>query len=1037
MGIDPFSLVMFAASTAYQLSEANKMKAKMKAAEEARKGFEITVSGAAAPLPVCYGKNILGGVEVKHMITSGYAAATLGSSTHFVENFDNTTVGGNKNKYLHVQYALCHEGIAGVQGIHVNDLAYDDPEQRFSHSIRTYSDGGTADAISTANGAPSTNTFTGVAYAAATFRLDRDDPQYNGAPLLGFMVKGRKVRSVELNAGVYSLSTSFVYSNNSALCLLDFLLDGNFGRGLSVDEVDLKSFYDSALICGATVSSGRSVAGVVNGGAGTRDIPLYECNITLDTNKTIRENIRSIMDTMALAELVWSSEGKYKLLVEYPTSQAETDALVHASHYFTDDDIVRDDITLSWPSASDRFNQVTVSFMNEHEDFKSDSMTWPTSYSAAHTAYLAEDNQQPFAGSMRLDGITDPYHALARAEQMVRQSRGTRTLSLRVTKKGLSLEPGDFININSVNTGILDEVFRVQSIEVNSDFSVALVCYSFDHNNLAWNVNDDIAYAVRPTYDFSVEPVTSLVYTAGRPAGDHTAIAELNWSSPTDNSFKAVVYYTDAAGDLVILGETSSNSFYLYPRGDWSDGESVTFTVKAQTPFGRLSEAATVTNTVVSSPPAPTSFSASEALYQTNAASGVKARATLSFSEPVGGVEPKDFRVEYYRDEDGSTYELLGHTVGETLVFNDVRAGNYHFKITPTSWFGVEGVPLIGTKEILGLSAIPSDPTGLEGSVTDTGILLTWDEPADLDVRAGGHTQVRYVRDDTISPTWATAQVIVERIGGLTTTATLPVASGYYLIKHFDSSGNPSAGFQQFLNTYAGPGFNIVETLSEDPSFSGVKTNCTVVGSNLELDAGVTSMSYTFANSIDLGSVESVRLIPNLKATITDGATTVADYDLISAVARFSGPIVDGAVNFEVRYTDDDPSGTPTWSAWEAFTVGNYRHRGFEFRLTAVVGATSYTISVSELSLTADKEDTTKRGSSTSSTGGDTTVTFSTPFYSGVSGTEVPYVGVNTVGGSSGDTVNIVSTSATSFVYSVYNSGARVARTVNWAAVGP
>lgn len=1029
-------LILFVASTAYQVSEQNKMKKKQAAADEARKGFEFTTSGEAAPIPVVYGKNILGGVAVKHHITSNYTSGSLGSSTHFVENFANTTATGTKNEYLHVQYALCQDGIEDVQSVKVNDLDYNDTEQLFSHSIRTFNTGGTADAIATVNGIPSTNTFTGTSYASATFKLNRDDPQYNGSPSMGFLVKGRKVRAVELNTGVYSLATSYVYSNNPALCLLDYMLNADFGRGITVADLDLQSFYDAAVVCGTTVSVGRAISGAVNGGAGTRDIPLYECNITLDPSDTIRDNIESIMSTMALAELTWSSEGKYKLLVEYPTSQVETDALVDASHYFTDDDIIRDEISLSWPSASERFNQATVSFINEHEDFKSDSMTWPKTNSTAHTTYLTEDNNQPFVGSTTLEGVTDPYHALATAEQVVRQSRSMVTLTMTVTKKGLSLEPGDFINVTSTTSNISDEVYRVQSIEVMADFTVKLTCYFFDYTSLAWNVNDDIAYSVKPTYDFTVEPVTSLAYTAGKPSGDHTALAELTWTAPTDGSFKSVIYYTDGSGDLVILGETSSSNFYIYPKDIWADAESVTFTVKAQTPFGRLSTGVAVTNTVVKTPVAPTTFSLVETLYQTNKAAGVKARATISFVEPSGGVEPKDYRVEYYRDEDGSTYQLLGYTVGQTYVFNDIRAGNYHFRITPISWFDDEGIALVGTQEVLGLTAVPSDPAGFIGTVQSTGIILSWTKSPDLDVLFGGHTQIRFARDTGTAPNWPDAQILVNQVDGNATSKSVPFTPGYFLIKHFDSTGNESASSSSFLNTFAGANFNQVADVSEEITFSGTKTNCTVVGSELVLDDGQTSMEYQFADTLDLGEVVEVTLAPNFVASSYD-LTLVSSYALISALTSFAGRDNTGSVSFEVRRTDDDPTGTPTWTAWEPLIAGFYNNRAFQIRVSASVIDTDFTVVFSSLGVTVDKEDTTKSGQSSSSASVDTTVTYTVPFYGGINGLTTPRLGVNIIGGNSGDNVVIATRTKSAFSYSVYDSGgSRVARDVDWQSIG-
>ena len=1027
--------VLFVASTVYQQKRQKELKRRQQASEEARKGFTLTVSGEAVPIPVVYGKNLLGGIATKYAVTDSYSSGTLSGSDNFAQGFINISFPGKKNEYLHVQHALCHGGIEEVAGVKVNDLDYNDPDQRFSHLIRTFRDGGSADPIASSNGIPSTNSFTGVAYASSTFKLDRDDPQYNGSPQMGFLVKGRRVRPVTFSGGVYTLSATYTYSNNPAWCLLDYLLNGDFGRGLSEDEVDLKSFYEAAQVCGTIVVSNRNVSGVVNGGPTTRDIPLYECNITLDTSKRVRDNIGDILSTMGLAELTWSSEGKYKLLVEYPTTVGEQDALVDPSHHFTDADIVRRDIKLHWPSASERYNQVTVTFLNEHEDFKSDSVTWPKTSSTAYTTYLTEDNNQPFRATLGADGTTDPYHALAMAEQLVREARSAKSVDLTVTKKGMSLEPGDFIKITSANAGLIGEVFRVQGIEVNDDFTVKLSCTLFDFNTLAWNVNDNIDYSVRPTFDFKVEPVTGLTYTAGSPVLDQTAVGELTWTEPTDGSFKCVVYYT-VDGTTKVLGETTGESFLVHPRPEWPDGQSVTFTVKSQTPLGRLSAGVSVATNVARTPNAPNSFSLDETLYQTNKASGVKARATLSFSESGVGVSVRENKIEYYRVGDGTTYRLLGYTPSDTYVYNDVRAGSYSFKVTPISWYGYEGTPLVATATVLGLSAIPSDPTGFTSKVTDSGILLNWDTPADLDVVSGGVTEIRYVRNDVVIPKWESAQVIVNNISGSTTTATLPIAPGYYLIKHVDSSGNYCANAAQILNTFVGPEYNAIATLAEDPTFSGTKVNCSVVASKLELTLGQTSMSYDFSNQIDLGSVENIRLTPTLTALITDGTTVVADYNPVGGVTRFAGPIVDAAADFQVRTTEDDPSGSPTWSDWETFTVGNYRARGFQFRLRATVGSPTYTVSVSELGLIADKADVYKRGTSTSSAGGDTTVTFADPFYGGIGGTDVPYVGVNIVGGSHGETVTIVSITKDDFTYSVYKGGSRVAGSVNWQAVG-
>lgn len=1031
-------VVMTVASVAYQAVQQKKMKKAQAAAADARKGFEFTVSGESAPLPAVYGKQMLGGVATSRKIATGFSETSSTEDTLFATGLGTDTITGTKSEFLHVQYALCQGGIEGVQGMLVNGLTYDDGSAGFQHRIRIYNDTlSSAPSTHTAMGFPSTNLFTGAASSTATYRLNRDDYNYNGEPQVQFLTKGRKVRAVELNTGVYSLASTYVYSNNPALVLIDYLTNAEFGRDLPVAKLDLESFYNTAAVCDTVVTSGRSIGGLVNGGAGTRDIPLYECNITLDTEATIRENIERILETMGFAEMMWSPEGKYRLTLDYPTTLAETNALIPSTHVFTDDNILRDDVSLSWLSASERSNQATVNFMNEHEDFKEDSMTWPVFGSTVYNTYLTEDNQQPLRKNLQVAGITDPYHALARAEQEVRKSRELFTIEFTADKQALSVEIGDLIKLTLSTSGLTDEVFKVNAMEVRADMSVKISAYSFSHEMLAWNVNDDIAYATRPTYDFTVDDPTSVAYTATTSALDVNSIGYLSWVNPVEGASTAVVTYTTADTTTPVkLAETSGTSLPIYPRADWADGETVTFKVRIKSPLGKMSTGVTAVAAVNYTPASPTTGAVTEALYQTNTAAGVKARASLSWEHTGAGVTPVHYRVEYYRDEDGSTYAHLDNVTDTDYIFNDVRAGNYHFRVTAISGLLYNSVPLVFTSEVTGLTAVPSDPTGFTGTVQSTGIILSWTKPTDLDVLFGGHTQIRFARDTGTAPNWPDAQVLINQVDGNATSKSVPFTSGYFLIKHFDSTGNESATAQTFLNDFAGTNFNQVADVDEAPTFGGTKTGCTVVGSELHIDAGVASMTYEFTDAIDLGEAVEVTLSPDFVARSYDNVP-VSSYALISALTNFAGRDNSGSVNFEVRTTDDDPTGTPTWSAWEPLIAGFYNNRAFEVRVTATTTDTDFALEFVSIGITLDKADITKSGQSTSSAVADTTVTYTVPFYGGINGLTTPRLGVNIIGGSAGDNTVIATRTKNGFSYSVYDSGgSRVAKDVDWQSIG-
>ena len=578
-------VIITVVSFVYQQQQQARLKRKMEAEADKRKGFMIPTRGQAAYIPVIYGKQATGGIETAHKTKNSFNNYNNNSDETFSEDFSNSAQAGSKNEFLFVQAALCHDNIQSVKTIYVNDTHYDEEKSKFNHRFTIHHEGGTADAMATANGFSNKNKFTNCAFVTSAYKLNRDDPQYSGIPSPLYLIKGKKVKPINLSGGNYSLG-SRSYSNNPALCLLDYLLDSDYGRGLSLSQVDLPSFHHAMQVCATTVTT-RTVGGRINdvdpiltfsnfssfpneGESGiiykdensgvfykwdtsvnpdayvqttvnTQNIPLYECNITLDTEAKLRDNIEKIMNTMGLAELIWSSEGKYKLLLEYPSSQTALNNLVNSSHVFNENNIIRENVTIGWPSASDRFNQSTVTFINEFEDFKEDSETWPPTGSSVHNTYLSEDNNQPFTGDLNLEGITTPYHARAKAEQLVRQSREMRTLKVTLDKAALTLEPGDFIKLTSDNLDISNEIFRVTSVSVNSDLTVEIEAYLFTINMLAWNINDDIAYAQKPVFDFTLESVTNVTSTPGffvNNDGTLTHYIDVEWDHPGSFSYE-------------------------------------------------------------------------------------------------------------------------------------------------------------------------------------------------------------------------------------------------------------------------------------------------------------------------------------------------------------------------------------------------------------------------------------------------------------------------------------------------------------------
>jgi hypothetical protein len=384
-------------------------------------GVDITSTGVTSPIPITYGRNKVAGIRADAHIATHYDHHLLPEG--FSKRIDPTGVAENaklldsgvspKNSVLTTPVVIGHAPINQVIDILIDDQPSDNPNVAYrndnsTHKLATKVSGGLPEAswqidVCTNGNVPHPNAkkvtdyFTGIAYAHCTFKLDEYAPQWNNIPEVTFLIEGLKVQRWYLDAnGIPQKQGNKVYSNNPAWCLLDYLTNTVYGKGVDENlEINIKSFIEAAAICDIPLKTAAGadaqfiIGGKINGDtsvATTRKT--FECNITLDTAKPLRENIETILTTMSGAMLVWSG-GVYSLNLVRATSSTALEALInkHGSTVaaLTDDDLIMSqDLEIIWPDASTKLNKVTVHFKNEARNFKEDVVSWPVLYEDAN-----------------------------------------------------------------------------------------------------------------------------------------------------------------------------------------------------------------------------------------------------------------------------------------------------------------------------------------------------------------------------------------------------------------------------------------------------------------------------------------------------------------------------------------------------------------------------------------------------------------------------------------------------------------------------
>lgn len=379
---------------------------------------------------------------------------------------------------------------------------------------------------------------------------------------------------------------------------------------------------------------------------------------------------------------------------------------------------------------------------------------------------------------------------------------------------------------------------------------------------------------------------------------------------------------------------------------------------------------------------------------------------------------------------------------------------------------------------VVGKLAPPRNLTGLSLTVLNGFANLTWDAAVDLDVRNGGQARIRHTTD-LVQPSWGSAIDVGGLVAGSANSVQLPLLAGVYLAKWIDSTGHESPQASMVITTAPSlDSMNAVATIAEHPQFAGAKTNVVrdsslngikLVGTSLIDDMGlsdatglwddqglvnslgpidtvvgsggwglidslggiVAAGSYQFASTFDLGVVETSRLTATIDAISFDTGDLVDyRYDLIDSWSSMDGDRVnDTSVALFVRTTNDDPAGSPTWSAWQRFSMGDYEARAFQWRLDLESDTTTHNVVVTGLTVGVDMPDRRESGRDVISGAGAKSITFDKPFRI------VPGLGITAQNMAQGDYFVITGKTESGFVITFYNAvSTPVSRRFDWDA---
>ena len=870
-------------------------------------GILLNKQSNDANIPVIYGKRLVGGTRI------------------FMET------SGTDNTYLYMAIVLGEGEINDITEIRVDDKAvtwasdladntavevgsgdsnfYKDSASLIRVEPHFGSDSQTASSLlSTLSSWGTNHRLRGIAYLALRFTWNQD--AFSSIPKVQAVVQGRKVVTLASNLSEQTAS----FSSNPAFCLLDYLRNERYGKGIATADIDLQSFYDASQVAVTQVTP-------YSGGS---DINIFDCNAVLDTSKKIIDNVRTIL--RGCRGYLPYTGGKYKLIIETTGS---------ASITLTEDDIVGG-FNLNSENKNDKFNRVICSFVNPDRNYQVDEVQFPPidesglASADQHATMKTADGGFLLEGRFDFQTITSPYQAEEMAEIILRRSREALKLNVNVSGDGYDLAIGDIVNITHSSLGFSAKAFRVLSVSFNEDYSIGLTLVEYQASHYTW------------------------------------ASKAQQSSTPTT---------------------TLPNPFLIQPPAS-----------------------VTLSDQLIS-------YNDGTVIVALDIAVGASPNSFVSF-----------YQVEYKKASD-SNFIIYAQGSGLThRVLNVIDQETYDVRVKAVGSSGASSSYVTAQRTIVGATDPISNVTDFSCNIVGNEAHLSWEAVTDLDL---AFYQVRY-STLTTGAEWQNSVSLIEKVSRPATSVSVPARVGSYLIKAVDKLGNFSLQATIIATNVTAIGnFNNVASATENPNFTGTKTNLTLASNLLRLTDLSQTGTYDFASVIDIGASHTSRVTASLTqfsedpTDLFDSKTGLFD----AATGSFDGdaPANENA-HLEIALSDDNS----TFTAFRNFVIGDYTARYYKFRLVLISRDGATTPVISALSVSIDMEDRIQSGNDISSGAGTKTVSFTKAFKT------VNYaVGITGQGMATGDFFLVENKTINGFDVTFKNSSnSAVSRTFDFIAKG-
>jgi predicted phage tail protein len=260
-------------------------------------------------------------------------------------------------------------------------------------------------------------------------RLKYDRDKFQSMPSITIELEGLKI---------YNPDTAVTeYSNNPALCALDFMTRSSRrgGMGFDIARIDLDTVIDAATYC---------------------DTKGWTCDLYLNENQSASDNFLQILATFR-GVMVYS-ESKFKL--KYRDLNYESSVMS-----LTEDDVIEQGVSslkITQPSIFSTPNAVNCKFTNAEKKFTQDD------YVLADSDVIATDGDYR-EEQIELWGVTSQTNVMKLANYYLERLRINKSVTMAIGSRGMALEPFDLVTLTHSRPGWSAKQLRVVNAAISPE----------------------------------------------------------------------------------------------------------------------------------------------------------------------------------------------------------------------------------------------------------------------------------------------------------------------------------------------------------------------------------------------------------------------------------------------------------------------------------------------------------------------------------------------------------------------------------------